>query len=48
MHNHQPTLPVDVNYNSKDIEGNESENRFVKETFDVVLIIKISIIANIH
>ena len=42
MCNREPPLPIDVKYNLVDIEGNESEHPFDRETFDI------STRANIH
>ena len=40
------TLPIDVKYNLVDVEGNESEHPFDKETFDSVLTTAISMRVN--
>ena len=48
MHNREPTLPIDANYNLVYIKGNEGEHPFEKETFDAVLTTAISMRTNIH
>ena len=47
-YNREPTLPIDVKHNLFDIEGNESEHLFGKETFDAMLTTAISMRASIH
>ena len=47
-YNQGPTLPVEVKHSLVDIEGNESERPFDKETFDAVFTTEISMTANIH
>ena len=42
VYNWQPTLPINVKYSLVDIEGNESEHPFDKETFDALLLTTIS------
>ena len=48
VYNQEPTLPIDVKYNLVDIEGNESEHPFGKETFDAMLTTVISMRASIY
>ena len=48
MHNREPTLPIDTNYNLVYIKGNEGEYPFEKETFDAALTTAISMRTNIH
>ena len=48
MYNREPTLPIDVKYNMVNIEVNESEHLFNKETFDAVLTTAISMRRKIH
>ena len=46
--NQELTLSMDIKYNLVDIDGNESEHPFDRETFDAVLTTGVSMIANIH
>ena len=48
MHNWEPTLPIDANYNLVYIKGNEGEHPFEKETFDAVLTTAISMRTSIR
>ena len=48
LYNREPTLPIDIKYNLVDIDGDNSDEPFDRETFDAVLSNAISMREEIH